>query len=223
MPTRNSRGSERPWLAYVLRSALAGALIGLGCIACVRASDPTVGSLLFSVGLLSVLFCEAHLFTGLIGFVDRESWAKTAVSLVVNLTAIALMALCVPTTEKCVALASAKAAKPWWDFLLDAVWCGMIIYLSVYGYRKTSSPLVPILGVMVFVLSGFEHCVADMFYFVSARETAGLWLVPIAAAGNAVGSLAVHWAIKGAEKVDGTNKEKAKRIRKQNGLRETQT
>ena len=38
------------------------------------------------------------------------------------------------------------------------------MYIAVFGYKKTGNIVVLILPVAVFILSGYNHCVADMFY-----------------------------------------------------------
>ena len=42
--------------------------------------------------------------------------------------------------------------------------------MAVKGYCATRNPLVPVLGVMVFILCGAEHIIADIFYMTLAGE-----------------------------------------------------
>lgn len=55
------------------------------------------------------------------------------------------------------------------SLLFLGIFCNVFIYIAVEGYRsnphETGKYLSLILGVMVFILCGTEHCVADMFYF----------------------------------------------------------
>lgn len=53
------------------------------------------------------------------------------------------------------------------------IFCGFLMYASVEGYKTTKNPLILFAGVCAFILSGFEHCIADMFYF----SIAGMWSV----------------------------------------------
>jgi formate/nitrite transporter FocA (FNT family) len=55
-------------------------------------------------------------------------------------------------------------------FLLG-IFCGMLMFIAVDGYAKTKNPIILFLGVGTFILCGFEHCIADMFYF----SIAGMW------------------------------------------------
>ena len=55
------------------KSLLAGILIGLGVIINLQASNPTLGALLFSFGLLTIIEMQLFLYTGKIGFVTTNS------------------------------------------------------------------------------------------------------------------------------------------------------
>lgn len=55
--------------------------------------------------------------------------------------------------------------------LILAFFCGMLMYIAVDGYKSKGNPVILFLGVSVFILAGFEHCIANMFYFT----VAGVW------------------------------------------------
>ena len=79
-------------------------------------------------------------------------------------------------------------------FLLGIL-CNIFIYIGVEGYRtityEVGKYLALFFGVMVFILCGYEHCVADMFYF----SVAGMWngrsilCLLVITLGNAVGGI----------------------------------
>ena len=73
-----------------------------------------------------------------------------------------------------------------------AVGCGCMMYLAVSGYKKTGSLLMLIAPVAVFILSKFDHCVADAFYLACAGGGVPLWYLPVVVAGNTVGSIALY-------------------------------
>ena len=75
--------------------------------------------------------------------------------------------------------------------------CNVLIYLAVDGYARIPNDVGKMLalffGVMVFILCGFEHCVANMYYFSMAGAWSGktvLYLL-IMTAGNSLGGIAV--------------------------------
>lgn len=90
------------------------------------------------------------------------------------------------------AIAQNKLSDNWASILFLSIGCGIMMYLAVKGYQDNPNWLLVVLPVMVFILSGFEHSIANMFYFAMAGEYSlkafgyiGLMLV-----GNAIGSLA---------------------------------
>ena len=56
-----------------------------------------------------------------------------------------------------------------------AIFCNILIYIAVEGYRSIPHELGKYLavffGVTVFVVCGFEHCIANMYYSTAA----GAW------------------------------------------------
>lgn len=65
----------------------------------------------------------------------------------------------------------------WWKAGFLAIACGWIVEEAVHAY-KSGGKLVPtFVGVSVFVLCGFPHCVADAFYYslVPIGRLAGDW------------------------------------------------
>ena len=67
------------------KSLLAGVLIGLGVIINLQASNPALGALLFSFGLLTIIEMQLFLYTGKIGFitVNPQITIPTVISILV--------------------------------------------------------------------------------------------------------------------------------------------
>jgi formate/nitrite transporter FocA (FNT family) len=65
------------------------------------------------------------------------------------------------------------------------------MFIAVDGYAKTKNPIILFLGVAAFILCGFEHCIADMFYFFVAGmwSNAALKTILIITLGNSVGGM----------------------------------
>jgi formate/nitrite transporter FocA (FNT family) len=86
----------------------------------------------------------------------------------------------------------------WWITLLKSIGCGICIYGAVEGYKKTKSFIPVILGVMCFILAGFNHVVADAFYIGAARfYWINLVYLLLVAVGNAIGSILIRLLQKG--------------------------
>lgn len=184
----------------IIKSILAGVLIALAGIVYLNCSDKVVGSFLFSFGLCLVIILEANLFTGKVGGVEsKKDVLDLMIMFVINIITAFLVGLIVktgPLSETADAIASAKLDvfyDTWWITLLKSIGCGICIYGAVEGYKKTKSFIPVILGVMVFILAGFNHVVADAFYIGAAPfywiNLVYLLLVGI---GNAIGSILIR-------------------------------
>lgn len=83
------------------------------------------------------------------------------------------------------ALCQTKLEDGLLSIFILAVLCNIMIYIAAESYANNPHTLGKYLGmvfgVMVFILAGFEHCVANMFYFTVAGvwslRTAGMLLV----------------------------------------------
>ena len=63
-----------------------------------------------------------------------------------------------------------------WSLLILAFFCGILMYLAVETFKREDlNPVIRMttvfLCVAVFILCGFEHCIANMYYF----SVAGAW------------------------------------------------
>lgn len=186
------------WKRLISKSTLAGLLISLGATAFLTADNKIVGALLFSIGLTAVILLEANLYTGKIGYVNNKmKLIDAVVILILNLLAASICGLIFYSTKNniCGNLWLDKLTKSWHEFLFDSIGCGICIYLSVELYKKTGSIFVIVLGVLVFILGGFEHCIADIFYLNAAMsfDLKSILYILIAIIGNSVGSLLIRF------------------------------
>lgn len=179
----------------ITKSILAGVLIALAGIVYLNCSDKVVGSFLFSFGLCLVVILEANLYTGKVGYVKSvDSLSEVLFMLILNLVSAYLVGLLSgmgPMHDSAVAIVTTKLETEWWITLLKSIGCGICIYGSVEGYKKTKSFIPVILGVMCFILAGFNHVVADAFYIGVARFGSLQYLL-LVAMGNAIGSILIR-------------------------------
>lgn len=182
----------------VSKSTLAGLLISLGATAFLTVDNEIVGALLFSIGLTAVILLEANLYTGKIGYVNSKAkLISAALILIQNLLVALVCGLIFYSTKNNIRedLWLNKLTKSWYEFLFDSIGCGICIYLSVELYKKTGSIFVIVLGVLVFILSGFEHCIADIFYLSESMsfDLKSILYILIAIIGNSIGSLLIRF------------------------------
>lgn len=184
---------------------LAGISIALGGTVFLSLENKVLGALFFTVGLFTVCTFGFHLFTGKVCYVfERDK--SYAVDLIFiwlgNLAGTWLTAELERLTrigsslaEKAAALCAVKLEDNLLSIFLLAVFCNILIYIAVDGFNKNPHELGKYLalffGVAVFILCGFEHCVANMYYFSIARawdpKTLGYLLVMTF--GNTVGGV----------------------------------
>lgn len=184
----------------IIKSILAGVLIALAGIVYLNCSDKFIGSFLFSFGLCLVLLLEANLFTGKVGYLkSKKDVLDLTIMFVINIVTAFLVGLITKNGSLSEAAAVVTEAKldifynTWWITLLKSIGCGICIYGAVEGYKKTKSFIPVILGVMVFILAGFNHVVADAFYIgASPFYWINLVYLLLVGFGNAIGSVLIR-------------------------------
>jgi len=142
-----------------------------------------------------------NLFTGKVGYIleNPPSYFLTlAIIWAGNFTGTAFIALLLRMTRLGIdssALCAVKAADHPMSIFILSIFCGSLMYLAVNGYKTVTDPVgkyaVVFLGVMAFILCGFEHCVANMFYFTlaGAWDLKSLLYLIVMTVGNGAGAL----------------------------------
>ena len=93
--------------------------------------------------------------------------------------------------ETATAICSAKLTQAFWQTLVRAFFCGILMYLAVSTYKEKNTVLGILFCVPVFILSGFEHSIADMFYFGASgifSLSAALFMLAVVI-GNSLGGM----------------------------------
>ena len=205
------------YLKVLLFGVFAGLAIGLGSLAFTVTSAYLTGeggkmfaSCLFSIGLILVCVLGLQLYTGKIGVVfdDREKFKENVIALPIMLVGNAIGAfglgiLChfifmnVPeVANKIAAISLGKVDSP--TVLLQGIFCGALVYIAVYCFKQFQNWGMKIIGIIVavtlFVYCGFQHCIANMFYFGMAFDwnINMLWNLLIVILTNSVGALLVR-------------------------------
>lgn len=178
----------------------AGISIAIGGTVFLSMENRIVGAVLFSVGLYLIVTNGLNLYTGKVGYLLGEKpeylWSLLLIWLG-NLLGTWLGAEALLHTrirgisEKAAVLCQVKLSDDGISLFLLSVFCGILMYGAVDGYKKTKNPLILFFCVSVFILAGFEHCIANMFYFSLGRawsvKTLGYLL--IMTLGNSVGGI----------------------------------
>lgn len=181
------------------KSILAGMAIGLGCVAYISVENKIAGAFLFSIGLLTICGMKWNLFTGKLCKCQNSIKEMTAIwagNLVGAVAMVFAYMLSSASAEAAITVSNAKMQKPLYNVFVSGMLCEVCIYIAVIGFKELKSDigkyLAVVLGVMVFILSGFEHCVADMFYVFAHPSFYGFVFLLVVTAGNIVGGIAMN-------------------------------
>lgn len=187
-----------------LKSILAGIMIAVGGTVYLSLDNKVVGASLFTIGLVSVLLCNFNLYTGKIGYLVNNFNLKYIkemfITLVGNFIGASFIGFILRYTRiysniksKADILAVAKLNDSLLSIFILSIFCGLLMYFAVNGFKKVNDfgkYLVVYLGVVVFILCGFEHCIANIYYFsvadVWSLKTLGY--VGVMILGNSLGS-----------------------------------
>lgn len=179
----------------IIKSILAGVLIALAGILYVNCENKYIGSFLFSLGLISVVFLEAKLYTGVIGYCNsKKTFADAAWILLFNVVSAFLVGLIYKSGNGSISIMENIINRSPFRVFLESIGCGICIYLSVELYKKSKSIFPLVLGVMAFILAGFTHCIAISFYIgASELELIHFGYLLICIVGNSIGSLLIRF------------------------------
>jgi nitrite transporter NirC len=178
----------------LIKGVYAGFMIGIGGMVYLSAESKTVGSLLFSFGLLTIVTQGFFLYTGKIGFVKSvKELPDMGIIILGNYAGTyvaALLARLANVNISTVQLAEKKLAATVPSVFFLSVLCGIMMYLAIDNYNKSKNIVFIIAPVMIFILSGFEHSVANMFYFhlAGAYSLRAFAYLLVMAAGNGIGA-----------------------------------
>ena len=184
-------------IAVFLRAIAAGVMISIGGAVYLSCDNKYVGALAFCVGLISVVLFKMELYTGKVGYVVTEKptfLLDTLISIPGNFLGCAIVGLICPPFGSAEAVCIAKLAKAPMRVFVDAFLCGLLIYVCVEIWKKHNKLIGILFCVPAFILCGFEHSIADMFYFFNGRSftLATLLFILIVIAGNGVGAVFFH-------------------------------
>ncbi len=190
----------------IVNGLLAGILISIGgsvflaCYGDGSLVNRTIGAVFFSVALLCICYKGYALFTGKVGYIpekhDADAFSVLLWGLVGNAVSTILIGLALREAIPALGapaelICTAKLTQSWWQTLVRAVFCGMLMYLAVVIYRDKKTVAAIFFCVPVFILAGFEHSIANMFYFGAAGMVnldSALYLA-IVVAGNSIGGM----------------------------------
>ena len=166
-------------IEILIKSILAGIMIGIGGTIYLSIDNKIVGSILFAIGLFIIVVYSFNLYTGKIGYLinnfNKKYIRELIITLIGNFIGTFFVGFILKYTriytmisEKAKTLADIKLNDTLISILILSFFCGILMYLAVNTYKEVKDIgkyLAVFLGVIVFILCGFEHCIANMYYF----------------------------------------------------------
>ena len=191
----------------LLDAFYAGVFIGIAGTVYLSCADPVTGAFLFGFGLLTIVCFSLKLYTGAIGYLAEQgkNFFRYLYELLLiwlgNLAGCAAVGYAVRATRvfsgmeaKVQNIVNIKMADSPASLLILSIFCGILMFTAVDAFRNDKlppvcRPVMVFLCVMVFILSGFEHCIANMYYFSAADVWSGktLMLILLMTLGNSIG------------------------------------
>ena len=188
----------------LFKGIYAGMMIGIGGTVYLSISNSIIGAIFFSVGLLTICIYKMNLYTGMIGYIieNKLNYILTLLlTLIGNFIGTMITSLLVLNTRianlsvRAKEISSIKINDNYLSIFILSIFCGMLMYIAVNTFKKEKDSIVRYLAtflcVIAFILSGFEHCIANMYYISLAK----LWSLKavlsmlIMILGNSVGSI----------------------------------
>lgn len=174
-----------------------------------------VGASVFPIGLMLVVICGAELFTGnnlmTLALLNKKinisglmkNWVLVYVGNFIGSVILVLLVfysgvITGDAISKAITIAESKVALTIWQMVLRGVLCNILVTLAVWMSTASQDIISKIFAcwfpIMLFVLCGFEHSVANMFFIplgmiLGAKVTIGYFLINLlfVTIGNIIG------------------------------------
>ena len=169
-------------ISILLKGIYAGIMIGIGGTIYLSIANQVVGAILFAIGLLTICVYKMNLYTGMIGYIleNKLGYLKTLIfTLLGNLLGTIIIALLILNTRianisiRAREMAIIKISDNYLSIFILSVFCGILMYIAVNNFKKGEDSIIKYLSificVVVFILCGFEHCIANMYYISLAK------------------------------------------------------
>lgn len=201
----------------LLKGVLAGIAISFGGFLCIRtnaiASNTILGSFLFSFGLILICNFNFNLYTGKVCYLfdnKDKSLIKRILDLLIMLggnligtlffanvlrLVMANNAINNKLMETLINSVNSKIDYEWYQMIGLSFFCGMLVYIAVEGFKKIENNfgkyVVLMLAIGGFIVSGFEHSIANMFYYFLSGNYSVIAFVSLllCVIGNSIGGL----------------------------------
>ena len=174
----------------IKQSTLSGILIGIGVIMNNMSYNKYFGAILFSFALLTILKCNLKLYTGKIGYYKPSKTILLLVILLFNFIGSLLPTACMFISnnefqQMFISISKMKFSYGFAELFLYGILCGVLMFVAVH----TRENIITIFCIMIFILSGYEHCIADFPYLALNFSFINFCKFIVIIFGNSIGSI----------------------------------
>lgn len=164
---------------------MAGVIVGLGGTVLLTVENSYLGSFLFAGALFIILSLEYDLFTGQVGYFfykERKSYTiHLLVVLLGNLVGTFLTAMLIRATrlgphliEIVQIKTHVKMNDSFASLFILGMFCNMFVTNAAHQFKynpyQVGKYMAIFVSIMTFALSGYEHSIADSFFFFLGGE-----------------------------------------------------
>ena len=202
----------------IIFGILAGVFISMAAVAYLISANAVVGSVLFAFGLLTIVNYNFQLFTGVVGYISTQEKgidylkysAYSMLVWVLNLAGALIVGTLVSMTRSYSKIYPAldkmmqtKCNDGIMSLFVLGIFCGILMFIAVNTYKRTEAyPAAKVVllfaCVVVFILSGYEHCVANMGYIALYQKFNAdiVKVLLVTTLGNIVGCNAIPFCLR---------------------------
>lgn len=182
-------------LITLIKAWLAGVCIATGCNIYLACENKYIGATLFSIGLITILLFGFNLYTGKVGYAldNPPNYIKyLTIILCGNFIGCLCIGISFPS-EIAQVICENKLNIPLLTVLFKSIMCGLLMFVAVDAYKQHKTLLPAVFCVATFILSGYEHSIADIAYFIMGRVITleSLIFILIVVVGNAIGGMII--------------------------------
>ena len=184
-------------MGKLIKSIYAGVMIGFGGTVYLSMDNKIIGAILFSFGLLTIVSQHFNLYTGKVGYDNKI--LDLIIAILGNMIGTFLIAYMIRISKPdLVEMASNlwinKLNQTTIQTFILSILCGIMMYLAVDNFSKTNNHKLIMLPVIIFILCGFEHSIANMFYLFLSNDVGvkPIFFILICILGNGIGARCFH-------------------------------
>lgn len=192
-----------------IKAIMAGIAISIGGIVYLSLDNHIAGAFLFSIGLFTIYTFDLDLYTGKVCYIPNKEiffLKKVCIVFLGNAVGTISMGYLFRQTKLAkivghtVDVVNGKLADTLFSTFIMAVFCGILMCIAVIGFQTIKDSvgkyIALIMPIIVFILCGFEHSIADMFYYsmADAWSIKAVIYIIVIALGNLVGGASLPLA-----------------------------